>query len=82
MDRAQREKLVRRLDARPGTRTVLVELTPDGHRAVEQAVDGLLTHEQGLIEALAPEERQELARRVMEAPAVHPGRPRTSRRRP
>jgi len=62
VDRAQREELVRRLDARPGSRTVLVELTPDGHRAVEQAVGGLLTHEQGLIEALAPEERQELAR--------------------
>ena len=62
VDRAQQEGLVRRLAAHPGTRAVPVELTPEGHHAVENAVDGLLHYEQGLIEALSPEEQQELAR--------------------
>ncbi len=62
VDRAQHEGLVRRLPADPGTRAVPVELTPKGHHAVENAVDGLLTHEQGLIQALSPQEQQELAR--------------------
>ncbi|WP_182451276.1 MarR family winged helix-turn-helix transcriptional regulator [Streptacidiphilus sp. P02-A3a] len=62
VDRARQDGLVRRLAADPGTRTVQVELTAEGHHAVEHAVDGLLTYEHGLIEALAPEEQQELAR--------------------
>jgi DNA-binding MarR family transcriptional regulator len=62
VDRAQSEHLVRRLAAESGTRTVFVELTPKGHRAVENAVDGLLTYEQGIIEVLTPPEQQELAR--------------------
>jgi DNA-binding MarR family transcriptional regulator len=62
VDRAQSEHLVRRLAPQPGTRTVSVELTPKGHRAVENAVDGLLTYEQGIIEVLTPPEQQELAR--------------------
>ncbi|WP_328891766.1 MarR family winged helix-turn-helix transcriptional regulator [Streptomyces sp. NBC_00316] len=62
VDRAQHEGLVRRLAAHPGTRAVPVELTPEGHRAVENAVDGLLTYEQSLIEVLSPQDQQELAR--------------------
>lgn len=62
VDRAQHEGLVRRLAAHPGTRAVPVELTPEGHHAVENAVDGLLTYEQGLIDVLSPQEQQELAR--------------------
>ncbi|MFD7587255.1 MarR family winged helix-turn-helix transcriptional regulator [Kitasatospora sp. NPDC059811] len=62
VDRAQHEGLVRRLAADPGTRAVPVELTPEGHHAVENAVDGLLNYERGLIEALAPQEQRELAR--------------------
>lgn len=62
VDRAQNQGLVRRLATQPGTRAVPVELTPQGHRAVESAVDGLLTYEQGIIEVLTPPEQQELAR--------------------
>lgn len=62
VDRAQSQGLVRRLATQPGTRTVRVELTPQGHRAVENAVDGLLNYEQGIIEVLTPPEQQELAR--------------------
>jgi DNA-binding MarR family transcriptional regulator len=62
VDRARQQQLVRRLDTTPGSRTVTVELTPVGHRAVEQAVGELLTYEQGLIDGLNPQEQQELAR--------------------
>ncbi|MFD0258544.1 MarR family winged helix-turn-helix transcriptional regulator [Kitasatospora indigofera] len=62
VDRAQGEGLVRRLPPEPGTRAVEVELTAPGHRAVEEAVGGLLTYEQGLVESLAPHEQEELAR--------------------
>lgn len=62
VDRAQRDGLVLRLAAEPVTRAVPVELTASGHRAVEGAVSGLLSYEQGLIEVLAPREQQELAR--------------------
>jgi DNA-binding MarR family transcriptional regulator len=61
VDRAQRAGLVLRLAAEPVTRAVPVELTPAGHRAVEGAVAGLLSYEQGLIEVLAPQQQQELA---------------------
>ncbi len=62
VDRAQRDGLVLRLAAEPATRAVPVELTAAGHRAVEGAVGGLLSYEQGLIEVLAPREQRELAR--------------------
>lgn len=62
VDRAQRDGLVLRLAAEPVTRAVPVELTAAGHRAVEAAVGGLLSDEQGLIEVLAPREQRELAR--------------------
>ena len=62
VDRAKRAGLVERLGPAPGSRTVLVELTPAGHREVERAVGLLLGHEQNLVEALSPEEQEELAR--------------------
>lgn len=62
VDRAQREGLVRRLIAQPGTRAVPVELTTQGHHAVEGAVSELLNYEQSLVDALYPSEQEELAR--------------------
>ncbi len=62
VDRAERDGLVHRLAVRRGSRTVLVELTDGGHRAVERAVGELLTHEQTLVDRMDPEEQQELAR--------------------
>lgn len=62
VDRAQRAGLARRLPAEPGTRVVQVELTAGGRRAVDSAVGGLLSYEQGLVEVLAAPEQEELAR--------------------
>jgi DNA-binding MarR family transcriptional regulator len=62
VDRAEREGLVRRLPAQPGTRAVPVELTAQGHRVVQRAVAELLTYEQGLVDVLDPIEQDELAR--------------------
>lgn len=62
VDRAERDGLVRRLAAHRGSRTVRVELTDKGHRAVESAVGELLTHEQTLVDRMDPREQQELAR--------------------
>ena len=62
VDRALSQGLVRRLPAEPGTRIVPVELTPEGHRAVQEAVGGLLDYEQRIIEVLTPPEQRELAR--------------------
>jgi DNA-binding MarR family transcriptional regulator len=62
VDRAEREGLVRRLAAQPGSRTVSVELTDLGHRAVESTVGDLLRYEQGLVDVLDPTRQQELAR--------------------
>ena len=62
VDRAGREGLVQRLAPDPGSRTVLVELTPEGHREVERAVGLLLSHEQGTVDVLSPDEQAELAR--------------------
>jgi DNA-binding MarR family transcriptional regulator len=62
VDRAKRAGLVERIAPAPGSRTVLVELTPAGHREVERAVGLLLGHEQDLVEVLSPGEQEELAR--------------------
>ena len=62
VDRAEREGLVRRLAAQRGSRMVPVELTDQGHRAVENAVGKLLTYEQTLVDGMDPKEQQELAR--------------------
>jgi DNA-binding MarR family transcriptional regulator len=66
VDRAQGSGLVRRLPPVRGSRTVLVELTADGHREVERAVGVLLGYEQTLVDALAPGDRAELARLLAE----------------
>jgi DNA-binding MarR family transcriptional regulator len=62
VDRAKRAGLVERLARAPGSRTVLVELTPTGHREVERAVGLLLGHEQDLVEVLSPGEQEDLRR--------------------
>jgi len=56
--RAERDGLVRR---RAAGRTVLVELTPAGHRQVESTVDMVLARETELISALSPDQREILA---------------------
>ncbi len=61
VDRAQGSGLVRRLAPVRGSRTVLVELTHAGHREVERAVGLLLSHEQGLVDVLAPDRQADLA---------------------
>jgi DNA-binding MarR family transcriptional regulator len=61
VSKSQRAGLVRRIPAEPGTRTVYVELTEPGHRAVEAAVTELLTYEQGLVDVLDPGQQEELA---------------------
>jgi DNA-binding MarR family transcriptional regulator len=66
VDRAQQSGLVRRLPPVPRSRTVVVELTADGHREVELAVGMLLGYEQSLVDALAPEDQAELARLLTE----------------
>ena len=43
-----------------GGRTVLVELTDEGHRLIEASVERLLRHEERLIDHLTPAERDEL----------------------
>jgi DNA-binding MarR family transcriptional regulator len=62
VDRARGDGLVRRLAAEPGSRAVYVELTDQGHAAVEDAVGRLLTYEQRLVDILEPDQQEELAR--------------------
>jgi DNA-binding MarR family transcriptional regulator len=61
VDRAQRSGLVRRLPSARGSRVVLVELTPDGHAAVEAAVAAVLRHEQQVVDVLDPVHQEQLA---------------------
>ncbi|GAB2715639.1 MarR family winged helix-turn-helix transcriptional regulator [Kitasatospora kifunensis] len=73
VDRAERAGLVRRLPAEPGSRAVPVELTADGHAAVEAAVGNLLRHEQHLVDtALDGPEQRELARLLAKLLATLP----------
>lgn len=58
---AERRGLVRRSRDPDNSRRVLVALTPTGHDVVERTVDDLLRHEEDLLRALAPEEREVLA---------------------
>jgi DNA-binding MarR family transcriptional regulator len=62
VDRARSSGLVRRLPAEPPSRTVYIELTAAGHRAVEDAVSRLLGDEQRLVDMLGPRDQEELAR--------------------
>lgn len=61
VDRARASGLVRRLAPEPGSRLVLVELTPLGHQEVERAVRLLLTREQSLVDVLPVDEQAQLA---------------------
>jgi DNA-binding MarR family transcriptional regulator len=61
VDRAQRSGLVRRRPPERGSRVVLVELTLEGHAAVEAAVGTVLGHEQRMVDVLDPVQQEQLA---------------------
>ncbi|MGX1676336.1 MarR family winged helix-turn-helix transcriptional regulator [Streptomyces sp. NPDC055400] len=58
--RAERDGLVRRTPGATGTRTVLVELTADGHALIERSVDTILGREATLVSGLSQHDRQTL----------------------
>ncbi len=60
VDRAQRSRLVRRLPPERGSRVVLVQLTPDGHSAVDAAVGAVLNREQRMVDVLDPLHQEQL----------------------
>ncbi|GAA5007212.1 MarR family transcriptional regulator [Actinopolymorpha pittospori] len=59
--RAERQGLVRRRPAGDGSRAVWVELTTEGHAAVERTVDIVLGQEVELLTALDPDQQELLA---------------------
>ncbi len=59
--RAEREGLVRRERSGADGRISYVTLTAAGHALIERSVDGLLRHEEALLDPLAGEQRGELA---------------------
>lgn len=59
--RAETRGLVRRSKAGTDGRTVLVELTEDGHRLIEERVDELLQHEDTLLRSLDDQQREQLS---------------------
>ncbi|GIG61269.1 MarR family transcriptional regulator [Longispora fulva] len=59
--RAETDGLVRREKGGPDGRSVLVTLTAAGHALLDRSVDDLLTHEQSLLGALAPDELGQLS---------------------
>ncbi|MFF2806953.1 MarR family winged helix-turn-helix transcriptional regulator [Streptomyces sp. NPDC058000] len=59
--RAERDGLVTRRPGEGRPRTVLVELTLAGHHLVESTVDQVLGREAELIDALTPEQQEQLA---------------------
>ncbi|AJC59067.1 MarR family transcriptional regulator [Streptomyces sp. 769] len=58
--RAEREGLVTRRPGEGRPRSVLVELTPTGHDVVESTVDQVLGREAELLQALSPEQQEQL----------------------
>lgn len=58
--RAERDGLVARVRSGADGRSVAVTLTPAGHALVERSVDDLLRHEEALLAALSPSERERL----------------------
>ncbi|WP_225850437.1 MarR family winged helix-turn-helix transcriptional regulator [Streptomyces sp. HPF1205] len=58
--RAERDGLVRRAPGATGRRTVLVELTPEGHALIERSVDRVLGREAALVSSLSEGERAAL----------------------
>jgi DNA-binding MarR family transcriptional regulator len=61
IDRLEERGLVRRTPDPADRRGVLVELTPAGRGAVDQAVERHLANEHRLLAGLTPAERDELA---------------------
>jgi len=55
--RAERDGFVRRTPGTTGRRTVLVELTADGHALIERSVDAVLGREAALVSCLSEHER-------------------------
>ncbi|MEE1787538.1 MarR family transcriptional regulator [Streptomyces sp. SP17BM10] len=55
--RAERDGLVERTPASTGRRTVLVELTAEGHALIERSVDTVLGREATLVSCLSDHER-------------------------
>jgi DNA-binding MarR family transcriptional regulator len=62
VDRLAARGLVKRLPDPQDRRGVLVELTPEGRRRVDAAVDALLDQERDLLAALDRREQEQLAR--------------------
>ncbi|MFC0597028.1 MarR family winged helix-turn-helix transcriptional regulator [Streptomyces palmae] len=58
--RAERDGLVRRTPGDAGRRTVLVELTAEGHALIERSVDTVLGREAVLVSCLSDDERAAL----------------------
>ncbi|MDQ0988904.1 MarR family winged helix-turn-helix transcriptional regulator [Streptomyces sp. V3I7] len=58
--RAERDGLVRRTPGTTGRRTVLVELTAEGHALIERSVDAVLGREASLVRSLSEDERTAL----------------------
>ncbi|CCK24934.1 MarR family transcriptional regulator [Streptomyces davaonensis JCM 4913] len=58
--RAERDGLVVRTPAGTGRRTVLVELTAEGHALIERSVDAVLGREAALVSCLSDPERTAL----------------------
>jgi DNA-binding MarR family transcriptional regulator len=61
MGRAEREGLVARERSGDDGRVTYVTLTAQGHALIERSVDGLLRHEESLLSALTPAQRDDLA---------------------
>jgi DNA-binding MarR family transcriptional regulator len=59
--RAEREGLVARQRSGPDGRHAYVTLTAAGNALIERSVDDLLRHEESLLRALAPAQRDELS---------------------
>jgi DNA-binding MarR family transcriptional regulator len=61
LTRAEAQGLVRRHREGPDGRSVTVELTPAGQALIERTIDDLLRHEETLLAALDPAQRDQLA---------------------
>lgn len=58
---AERDGLVARTRSADDARRVVVELTAAGHELIERVVHALLTHEETLLDALDPAQREDLS---------------------
>lgn len=58
--RAERDGFVRRMPGTTGRRTVLVQLTPEGHALIERSADAVLGREASLVSGLTDRERAQL----------------------